>query len=165
MSARVLTTLVVVLAASPIGGCFAKSDAAGGADIGYMPDEVPSGERCDTGDGSGTSAEACETTGGTVPEGAVGSPCDGSVECNAGLVCAAPFDRGERGVYACVGACIGLMDEARWCADASACCDPDALCTTRGYCIAPQTGTTGTTGTIDDAESGSGGATTGSTTG
>jgi hypothetical protein len=127
--------------------CMAGRADSAGADIDYMPEEVPSGEECDT---DATPSEACrpETD---APPGAAGSPCDGSMECNDGLICAAPFDRGERGTYACVAACIGAMDEARWCADAGACCDPEAICTARGYCIASDPGES--TGSVDtDAE-------------
>ena len=115
------------------GSCFAadKDDSAG-ADISYMPDEVPAGEECET--------DGCAPQPPDVPPGAAGSPCDGSEGCNAGLICAAPFQRGERGTYACVSACVSLMNEDRWCADASSCCHADAVCTPRGYCIVPDSG-------------------------
>jgi hypothetical protein len=148
MSKRVVLIVWGLALSSSSVSCSDSNDSASGADYGYMDDDIPSGERCATGTTAGEgSAEPCETssTGDPAP-GAAGSPCDRSLDCNDDLVCAAFFDRGERGVYACVEACIGVMDEARWCADASACCDPDAVCTARGYCILPDTGDTGDTG-------------------
>jgi hypothetical protein len=153
---------------SAIGGATLLWLACGddGADgYTYMPDEVPSG-RCgaDTNEGDEGDTEDCtETTGmGSTTEpsdGDAGSPCSHSGECNEGLVCSAPFSQGERGEFACVEACIGHMDEQRWCADASACCDPDAVCTMRGYCLSPDgssssAGEGSTTG--DDSTTGDG---------
>jgi hypothetical protein len=137
-----------------LAGCFAPADSEG--DYGYMDDDLPSGERCDTDGATGSSTDGCETgtTTGPPPDGSMGSPCDGSNQCNEGLICSAPFD-GERGTFACVPGCIEVMDEARWCADASACCDPGATCSTRGYCMIE--GTTGdTSGTTSDRSETSG---------
>jgi hypothetical protein len=150
MKKRVLIVWGLALSSSSVS-CFEAEDSAG-ADYGYMDDDIPSGERCATGTSGGEgSTQPCETSSTGDPDpGAAGSPCDGSLDCNDDLVCAAFFDRGERGVYACVEACIGVMDEARWCADASACCDPDAVCTARGYCISPDNGDTGDTDETGD---------------
>jgi hypothetical protein len=130
-----------------LGACSAcaASDRSSGADYGYMPEDLPSGEQCDTGQGSGGATDGCATGSTTAPrDGSMGSPCDGSAECDEGLICSASFD-GERGVFACVGGCIGIMDEARWCADASACCDPNATCSPRGYCTVTSDDTTTST--------------------
>src|SRR5687768_3249839 len=74
-----------------------------------------------------TDPAACETTGPAVPECTVGS------DCSLGQVCSAVFD-GDIGVMRCEDTCIDADDEARWCADASACCDAGASCV-RGLCI------------------------------
>jgi hypothetical protein len=66
----------------------------------------------------------------------------------------APYGNNVRGAFACVPECVGPMDEALWCFDDAACCDPNAHCTIRGYCVAD--GGTGES---------SGGTTGGSTTG
>lgn len=83
------------------------------------------------------------TTTGSGPS-TVGIPdeCTQSAECLDGEVCVAPFDQEAgpegKGAYECVSECVGIMDEARWCADAAACCDPTAECTDRGYCVHPE---------------------------
>lgn len=63
--------------------------------------------------------------------------CGASAECDAAF-CVAPFDPKlgvfGRGPFECVVECVVLEDELRWCADADACCNPEAECTDRGYC-------------------------------
>lgn len=101
---------------------------------------------------------------GSSSTGAVGpvDECQASDECGGGLFCVAPFDQTlgpkGKGLYACVDACVPLVDEDLWCADATACCDPDATCTDRGYCELPgaSTGTDSGTGGSDTGDSGSG---------
>ena len=65
--------------------------------------------------------------------------CQGGNDCASGQVCAAAFDpdRGGITVTQCRTACIPLDDEASWCVDDGSCCDPEARCTSRGYCVLP----------------------------
>jgi hypothetical protein len=150
MSTRRIIALSVVIMACASLGCFASSDSSAG-DYTYMDDDLPAGERCATDTGTEDVPERCEGSDDDGPApGAAGAPCDASNDCNEDLVCAAPFDRGERGTYACVDACIELQDESRWCADASACCDAQAVCTARGYCIRPESDADDADGSTDD---------------
>lgn len=85
--------------------------------------------------------------------------CARTSDCGADLFCVAPFDESlgpqGKGLNECVTQCVEIMDETRWCLDAAACCDPDAMCTDRGYCVFPDqttgeptdTGETSGTGT------------------
>lgn len=86
---------------------------------------------CETSTGTGE-AQASSETGPWNGEG----ECMSSEDCQSG-VCIADFLDRERGPFACVSTCIGLMDEAHWCADDAACCDPNATCSSRGYCLPP----------------------------
>lgn len=84
---------------------------------------------------SSTGAPDPTTTGDGDDEG-----CSLSRPCEAGY-CVAPYADNERGAFACVEACVGPNEAASWCFDASACCDPEAVCTSRGYCVVPDEGT------------------------
>jgi hypothetical protein len=125
--------VVVVFA---IAGC---GDEA--ASLEYMDDDFPAGG-CRGTDGSTTNAE-CETeaaptsSGGAVTTGTTGAAtCVGTDDC-IGTYCVAPWDAAveARGEFTCEFACVGLLDERRWCMDDAACCSSDARCTARGYCI------------------------------
>jgi hypothetical protein len=120
-----------------LGACGDKDDSHGDGYV-YMDDDIPSG-RCGEVETGGEPEDCPESSGSgstTSPvEGSVGSACGRSTECDGELVCSAPFSQGDRGAFACVESCIEFMDEYRWCADASACCDPEAVCTARGYCL------------------------------
>lgn len=129
-------------------------DSAGAGDYGYMPDQLPSGEECETSGGATDGCAASDT--GPPSDGSVGSPCESTEDCHVGLACSAPFD-GDRGDFACVDACIDIMDEARWCADASACCDPEATCTMRGYCVLSDDSTSTSGDTSGSSTSGASG--------
>lgn len=91
----------------------------------------------------------------------VGIPdeCQVSADCDRGELCVAPFmpEWGPegKGPHECVTECVVLMDELRWCLDATACCDPEAECTDRGYCVLPGE----STGTDDGGEDTEGGST------
>ncbi len=76
--------------------------------------------------------------------------CQGTDACD-GLFCVAPYADNHRGAFACVSECVGPMDEAVWCFDDAACCDPAARCTIRGYCEVDVAGTTTGDGTTGDA--------------
>ena len=62
--------------------------------------------------------------------------CNGANPCEAGF-CVAPYADNNRGEFTCVADCVAPGDEASWCFDAAACCDPEATCTERGYCVVP----------------------------
>lgn len=117
----------------------------------------PSDASCDT-TGTGpdpanasTSTSTSTSTGSPVPPASssddgfdtVGVPdeCAVSSDCPDGELCVAPFDPDlgpeGKGANECVIECVVLMDELRWCLDATACCDPEAECTDRGYCERP----------------------------
>ncbi len=90
----------------------------------------------------------------------VADECDLSTDCDPGEFCVAPFtpEWGPegKGPNECVTECVVIMDELRWCLDATACCDSDAVCTDRGYCEHPEGGGASSGGTDTDA-TGSGG--------
>ncbi len=107
---------------------------------------------------SGT--DGCQTATGLVEQGTSDGPWDGdgacmsSDDCPSG-VCIADFIDRERRPFECVATCIGIMDEAHWCADDAACCDPRARCSNRGYCIVDDDpDTSSTSGSTDDPTSG-----------
>jgi hypothetical protein len=80
--------------------------------------------------------------------------CSLSRPCETGW-CVAPYADNQRGAFACIGTCVELDDPASWCFDASACCDPAATCSARGYCVVATDEGSGS------SESSSGGDTTG----
>lgn len=116
-----------------------------------------------------TTAAAESTTGSTDED-----ECQASSEC-AGEFCVAPFDPKlgvfGKGPFACVAECVpgeeDPMYEYLWCADAQACCNPDAECTDRGYCEVPGADSTGddTTDGMDSTDGDSTGDTDGTTDG
>lgn len=82
-----------------------------------------------------SSSSAGEEVGGTTAaSGGNNDQCHGTADCDAAMFCVAPYADNDRGDFACVGECLGPMDEDSWCYDAAACCDPTAVCTIRGYC-------------------------------
>lgn len=138
------STLVLLLAAA---GCFSPGNLTD-----EMPDDLPAGACRDT------DPEACETStgdassgttgpGGTETTQAVIDGCDGSQACLGNDACVAAWDEqtNSRGPFQCQFACVPLLDEATWCRDDASCCDPEAVCTARGYCVS------------SDSESGSSG--------
>lgn len=78
----------------------------------------------------------------------LGDECLDSSNCQSGL-CAAPWN-GEGAALVCVDTCVDTNDETRWCADDAVCCEPDAVCGSRGLCLpagaVDETGTAGSTG-------------------
>lgn len=121
--------------------------------------ELPPGTS--TTDATGSTGEDPSTTTG---HSSVGIPdeCTVTADCPRGELCVAPFDQNAgpegKGPLECVTECVVLMDEDRWCADAAACCDPEAECTDRGYCEYPSdsTGETSETDTDTDGSTGTG---------
>lgn len=145
----VLTGLAALLV-----GCFAPDDdtAGGGAtgDIGYMEDDLPAGKcRADTdelGDtdtdcpGGGTEGDLIST--GQIDGSSSGSSGGSADQCSVsddcqGAVCAGAFDpeAEARTPFECVFSCLENLDEEQWCSDDAACCDSEATCTRRGYCV------------------------------
>lgn len=96
-----------------------------------MPDDLPAGEcrdvDCDEGESSGDVDAA--------PAASEQGECQGSDACDGAGACVATFEDGQRGSFACRFACVPSLDEASWCRDDDSCCDPDASCTDRGYCV------------------------------
>jgi hypothetical protein len=116
-----------------------------------------SGSSGEPGSSSSSAAPASsdEGVGTTTTSGgpsSVGIPdeCTVTADCLDGELCVAPFDQTAgaegKGAYECVPECVVIMDEDRWCADADACCDPEAECTDRGYCVYPDGSTGGSEG-------------------
>ena len=147
--------VVVVVA---LAGC-----GDSGTSLEYMDDDFPAGG-CRGTDGSTTNAE-CETeaaptsSAGAVTTSTTGATvCEGTDDC-IGTYCVAPWDAGveARGEFTCEFACVGLLDERRWCMDDAACCSNDARCTARGYCIVEDQGTSSSSeGTSSSSESSDG---------
>jgi hypothetical protein len=110
-------------------GCFAPDPAISDE----MPDDFPAGACRDT------DTDACETgssssgTQGQVPA----DTCNSSEDCFGSGACVAAWDPedGTRGPYTCQFMCVPLVDETTWCTDDAACCDAQARCTARGYCV------------------------------
>ncbi len=125
-----------------------------------------------TGDATPGTTDGTTTTGTTPPPSSSSSSDDGpntvgipdectvTSDCPRGEFCVAEFIErfGPEGKQPneCVTQCVGIMDETKWCLDASACCDPLAECTDRGYCEYPE-GSTGTGGDSGSGGEGSGG--------
>jgi hypothetical protein len=112
-----------------------SSDDSGGdgsASGGTLMDDLPPSTNCPGGSDTG----GCQEDGGASASASAGGSgsCQSAADCMVGEGCLAPFD-GEIGEFVCRPGCIGMMDEDWWCADASACCDPSATCTMRGYCV------------------------------
>ena len=133
---------LAVFAGLLLGGC---SDA-GGDLTDEMPEDLPAGQSetdgetdASTSAGTSTTGVDSEGTGGETTGGAVGA-CQSSNDCLGNDVCVAPWDPQTQtaGEPDCAFACIPSYDETQWCADAAACCDPNAICTARGYCVPPQ---------------------------
>ncbi|MBV1861235.1 MAG: hypothetical protein KUG77_22650 [Nannocystaceae bacterium] len=108
-----------------------------------MPEDLPAGE-CRMGE---TDAEDCESgsssTGGEGSAagqgGGAGNPeCTTTEDCEGAGACAAAWEDGSRTSFVCRFACIPTLDENAWCRDDASCCDPDAVCTGRGYCVLPE---------------------------
>jgi len=68
--------------------------------------------------------------------GGGGLGCGNANPC-AGGYCVAPYADNDHGEFVCIADCVLPGDEASWCFDASSCCDPEATCTERGYCVLP----------------------------
>jgi len=93
-----------------------------------------------TQDPAGSSGEG--VTDPSTSTGAAPGQCQGNDDCAEGEFCVAPYADNVRGPFDCVSECVGPMDEAVWCYDDDACCDPQAHCTIRGYCEVDETATT-----------------------
>ena len=91
------------------------------------------------------------------PDGPCVNECMSNAECDGEEICVANFDpqQGGIGVFECrePTRCVPLDDDVQWCGDASACCDPSAICTSRGYCILPPDSAGSTTGGSGTSES------------
>ena len=126
-------------------GCFDPSSDSGDDFGEYDDDDLPAGSCRGTGGqmGTGTDTDPCDTEGTTgapfVPmttDGPPGDQCMASSECNGGYCSASWDDQAlSRGPLACNFACVPTQDDTAWCGDDSACCDRNATCTGRGYCV------------------------------
>lgn len=108
-------------------GCALADSGAEAATDDFIDMDTPPGN-CS----AGTGAEPCPDPGTTgSPEG---GPCVDSQDCAGGNACVAPFD-GQVGNFVCEAQCVPLEFPGAWCLDDGACCDPQAVCTTRGLCV------------------------------
>lgn len=121
-------------------GCDADSAAGDSNETDVFGDAMPgdfpagncaetAGEDCETGGQSGGSRETAATAG---------DPVDCVVDgCIGQGVCAAPWDAEAEmlGEFECRFSCVPLLADVSWCANDEACCDSDARCTDRGYCV------------------------------
>ena len=115
---------VLAIAIALVAACGASKEDAGDDFVDPYMDEPQPPECRDT------SSTGCGDTG--APEV---DACELSEECPAGLVCLGEFD-GDRTPFRCLDMCIATKDESHWCTDDAACCDADAHCSPRGYCLA-----------------------------
>lgn len=134
---------LAVIAGLLVGGC--SSDDGDFSD--EMPEDLPQGQSGTDGEtdpstssGVAETGTTEETTSGGETTGEPGPACLSSDDCLGDGVCVAPWDPETQtaGEPDCAFACIPSYDETQWCADAAACCDPEAICTARGYCVPPQ---------------------------
>ena len=158
---------LLLLTVAPLG-CDADATADGGADTDvfgdHMPDDLPAGN-C----GGVVGAQNCDTDGDSagVADGSTGvgeANClvDG---CMGQGVCAASWDAEAevRGDFECRFACIPLLDDGSWCSDDASCCDANAHCTNRGYCVLGDDESGSSTGDTDASTGGESGDTDAST--
>lgn len=134
-------------------GCSSSDDFAA-ADVGQMDGDIPPNS-CMSPDAPG-----CGSSTG-LTEAPI--PCTESRECEDGGVCAAVFTGLRPEAFECREACIPLLDDLAWCADAASCCDRGAICNARGYCLfadEPEPGESGTEGSSSTTDDGSDGTTT-----
>ena len=134
-----MNRVVVVSLSLLLGGCFAPGETFSDE----MPDDLPAGacrdtdpEDCATTSSSGSDSSG-ESSSSSSSTGAPADDCQGSDGCLGDDACVAAWDAEAeaRGAFACQFACVPLLDEALWCSDDASCCDPDAVCTARGYCV------------------------------
>ena len=155
---RYLRLLVIPIASLGLAGC-PGDDSPPADETGIATDTFGTtgttddtcGTACMGGEDSTTTTDAVDTTAGDESTGSGDEDeCQASSEC-AGEFCVAPFNPElgvfGKGPFACVAECVpgeeDPMYELLWCADAEACCNPDAECTDRGYCEVPGADSTG----------------------
>ncbi len=123
------------------------SSAADGPTIGVDPETLPAGH-CDTDGATGGDTDDCETEGepsgsaagdeggSTAGDDASQPECASTNDCMSG-VCASAYDADAQQPLpaTCAFACIDVLNESQWCIDDASCCDPQARCTRRGYCV------------------------------
>lgn len=113
-------------------GCGGKDDGVAGDGImgsdSFQDDDPPIG--CQTVGCDGDGAMGDDES--SAPLAPVGSPCDGTNQCEDGAFCAAAFEDGEAGPLLCNATCIEVDDQAAWCSDDEACCS--GICGPRGLC-------------------------------
>lgn len=141
-----------MLVAVASAGC-AASDAYQSDTEDFIDMPTPPGQ-CSAGTGAEPCPNATETSNPGQP---AGGPCLEPDDCQAGLGCAAPYQDGELGEFTCRDQCIELDDQASWCLDGAACCDPTATCR-RGLCVIDEVAdaSTGADGSSDGGTEGSG---------
>lgn len=147
MTVRTAPALLVL--ALGMSGCFATNaeDGVGSDDIGNPPPPVP--PTCPEDETS------CE------------DECQSATDCRAGQVCSAGFDpdRGGITVTRCRDTCVPLEDTTSWCVGNESCCDPEAICSPRGYCVIAPPNDGSTSGEVTASSSGTDSTDTGSSTG
>ncbi len=125
-------------------GCFAPDSENGTTVNDYEDDDLPSGVCRDT----ATDTDPCDTEGTTIGDTdgdlattsgtgeAAADRCQASSDCMGGF-CAAGFDPDtlQRSPKTCQFMCVPLLDDTLWCSDDASCCDANATCTERGYCV------------------------------
>jgi hypothetical protein len=122
--------------------CGDDGSGAAEGETGYIDEDIPAGNCGETDN------EPCESSDDS---GGSGVHCDETTDCFDGMICAAQFD-GDIGAFECLYSCVDDRDESRWCIDDASCCNPDASCSERGYCIPPEAADTGTTGVDTGSE-------------
>lgn len=103
-----------------------------------MPEDLPAGgcrEDVDPEDCDVERSSSGPSDGESSQRDGDASECEVSDDCGGAGSCVAVWDGDERSAFACRLSCIETLDEAAWCRDDDACCDADATCTQRGYCV------------------------------
>lgn len=147
-----MLAMVFVLACEPDGPAQTDTGTVSGA--GEDSVTASGGESM-----TGATSNDSSSSGSEGGSGGAGTDaCHGTTTCDAGF-CVAPYADNDRGPFACVDACVEAGDEARWCYDDDACCDPAASCTIRGYCVvegSSSSSSSGDAGSSSGSDSGSG---------
>jgi hypothetical protein len=135
MKRRWVIALALLLPGCDDSSTESEFDTAGGLSD-EMPEDLPAGG-CEDEPGDCETDGAGESSSGGVdaaPQDEA-APCELSGDCDGAGACVAAYEDGERGAFECRFACVPTLDEAAWCGDDASCCDPQATCTARGYCV------------------------------
>ena len=148
---RTMLPLAIVLFAAcpndPDGSTDSTQTLSPESTMTTAPSEESSSTTTDAGDDTTSTATSLTTapSDDSSSSGGDASGCSVANPCELGY-CVAPYADNDRGEFVCVPDCVMPGDEASWCFDDMACCDAEATCTERGYCVSPDDTTSSSSG-------------------